>query len=137
MDMLLATGEQQSAALLAMTLNNRGTPAVSLTGQRHTQYSHSKARIVSIANGRILQERQGNVVVIAGFQAFTPDLIATLGRGGSCHCVALAAGLSADRCIIFTDVDGVLLLTPYVLMPIICPWLAMRRCWRWPAWERW
>lgn len=121
MDMLLATGEQQSAALLAMTLNNRGTPAVSLTGWQagiHSDDTHSKARIVSIANGRILQElKQGNVVVIAGFQGLSPQGdITTLGRGGSdTTAVALAASLSADRCIIFTDVDGVYTADPRIV----------------------
>lgn len=118
MDMLLATGEQQSAALLAMSLNSMGTPAISLTGWQagiRSDGTHSKARIISIANERILQElEQENVVVIAGFQGLSPQGdITTLGRGGSdTTAVALAASLLADRCIIFTDVDGVFTADP-------------------------
>lgn len=113
LDMLLATGEQQSAALLAMSLNSMGSAAISLTGWQagiHSDNTHSKARIISIANERLRQElQQGKVVVIAGFQGLSPQGdITTLGRGGSdTTAVALAASLLADRCIIFTDVDGV------------------------------
>lgn len=113
MDMLLATGEQQSAALLAMSLNSMGIAAISLTGWQagiRSDGTYNKARIVSIAGERIWQElQQDKVVVIAGFQGLSPQGdITTLGRGGSdTTAVALAASLPADRCIIFTDVDGV------------------------------
>ncbi len=113
MDMLLATGEQQTAALLAMTLNNMGCSAISLTGWQagiKSDSSHNKAKINGIENCRIKKEIEaGNIVVIAGFQGISPEGdITTLGRGGSdTTAVALAASLQADRCMIFTDVDGV------------------------------
>jgi len=113
MDMLLATGEQQSAALTALTLESMGCPAISLTGWQagiRSDSSYSKARISGISNERIRQELdKGIVVVVAGFQGLSPEGdITTLGRGGSdTTAVALAASLKADRCLIFTDVDGV------------------------------
>lgn len=113
MDALLATGEQQSAALLAMSLNSMGTKAISLTGWQagiSSDSTYSKARIISIAAERIWQElREEKVVVIAGFQGLSPQGdITTLGRGGSdTTAVALAAALGAECCIIFTDVDGI------------------------------
>jgi len=121
MDMLLATGEQQSAALLALTLNNMGCPAISLTGWQagiESDASHNKAKINGINNCRIKKEiKAGNIVVIAGFQGISPDGdITTLGRGGSdTTAVALAASLQADRCIIFTDVDGVYTADPRIV----------------------
>lgn len=121
MDMLLSTGEQQSAALLALTLNGMECPAVSLTGWQagiKTDGVHSKARISSIDPVRIRQElEQGNVVVIAGFQGISPEgNITTLGRGGSdTTAVALAASLGAERCLIFTDVNGVYTADPRIV----------------------
>jgi uridylate kinase len=121
MDMLLATGEQQSAALLALTLNNLGCPAVSLTGWQagiKSDSAHSKAKINGIENCRIKKEIEaGNIVVIAGFQGISPQGdITTLGRGGSdTTAVALAASLKADRCMIFTDVDGVYTADPRIV----------------------
>ncbi|HWP96629.1 MAG TPA: aspartate kinase [Syntrophomonadaceae bacterium] len=121
MDMLLATGEQQSAALTALTLHNMGCPAVSLTGWQagiRSDANHSKARISGIENQRIVHELElGNVVVIAGFQGLSPDGdITTLGRGGSdTTAVALAASLKAERCLIFTDVDGVFTADPRIV----------------------
>ena len=113
MDMLLTTGEQQSAALLTMTLHNLGCPAISLTGWQcgiMTDPVHSRARIAGIKPERIKKElEEGKVVVVAGFQGISPggDLT-TLGRGGSdTTAVALAAVLEADVCDIYTDVDGV------------------------------
>jgi len=113
MDMLLSTGEQQSAALLALTLNSIGIKAISLTGWQagiKSDSTHSKAKISAIENQRIREEiSSGNVVVVAGFQGINCEGdITTLGRGGSdTTAVALAASLRADRCMIFTDVNGV------------------------------
>ncbi len=121
MDMLLATGEQQSAALLALTLGSMGCSAISLTGWQagiKSDGTHNKAKISGIENGRIKEEiENGNVVVIAGFQGISPHGdITTLGRGGSdTTAVALAASLQADRCMIFTDVDGVYTADPRIV----------------------
>ena len=121
MDMLLSTGEQQSAALLTLGLMARGCPAISLTGWQagiKTDGQHSKARIVGIDPARILNEIDaGKVVVIAGFQGLSPSGdVTTLGRGGSdTTAVALAASLKADRCMIFTDVDGVFTADPRIV----------------------
>lgn len=121
MDMLLSTGEQQSAALLALTLNAMDCPAVSLTGWQagiKTDGVHSKARISGIDPSRIRNEvEQGNIVVIAGFQGLSPEgNITTLGRGGSdTTAIALAASLGADRCLIFTDVNGVYTADPRIV----------------------
>ena len=113
MDAYLAAGEQMSAALMAMAIGAMGCPAVSLTGWQagiHTDGNHGNARILSVDTGRILRELEaGKIAVVAGFQGVAPDGdITTLGRGGSdTTAVALAAWLQADRCQIFTDVDGV------------------------------
>lgn len=113
MDAYLAAGEQMSAGLMAMAIGALGCPAVSLTGWQagiQTDSVYGNARIVKIDTGRILQELgAGNVVVVAGFQGIAENGdITTLGRGGSdTTAVALAAYLRADRCQIFTDVDGV------------------------------
>jgi len=121
MDMLLSTGEQQSAALLALALNNLQCPAISLTGWQagiKTDGVHSKARIRDIEPSRIHSEiEQGNVVVIAGFQGLSPEgNITTLGRGGSdTTAVALAAKIGAERCLIFTDVNGVYTADPRIV----------------------
>lgn len=121
MDMLLATGEQQSAALLALTLNNLGCDAISLTGWQAGIISDStyrKAKISDIDTNRIKTELQsGKIVIIAGFQGITPGGdITTLGRGGSdTTAVAIAAGLGAERCQIFTDVDGVFTADPRIV----------------------
>lgn len=121
MDMLLATGEQQSAALLALTLNNIGCQALSLSGWQagvHSDTNHSKARITKIEADRIQQELSaGSIVVVAGFQGISPQGdITTLGRGGSdTSAVALAAALKAERCLIFTDVDGVYTADPRIV----------------------
>ena len=122
MDMLLATGEQVSIALLSMALHAEGIPAVSMTGTQAgiiTESAHGRARILEIRTerlGRLLAD--GQVVVVAGFQgtssgvAGTPE-ITTLGRGGSdTSAVALAAALGADACEIYTDVPGVLTTDP-------------------------
>lgn len=121
MDMLMATGEQVAVALLAMALHARGAEAVSLTGPQagiYTDAVHRKAKIVSIVPQRVRRHlRRGHIVIIAGFQGQTPGQdIATLGRGGSdTTAVALAAALKADRCQIFTDVEGVYSADPRVV----------------------
>ncbi len=113
MDMLLATGEQISIALLTMALNELGCNAISLTGWQagfRTDRAYTKARITRLETERISSELERNrVVVVAGFQGLNKsDDITTLGRGGSdTSAVAIAAALHADRCQIFTDVEGV------------------------------
>ena len=113
MDMLLATGEQISISLLAMALQEIGVSAVSLTGWQAgfvTDRAYSRARIKRLDTERVESELARNrVVVVAGFQGLNrSDDITTLGRGGSdTSAVALAAALHADRCQIFTDVEGV------------------------------
>ena len=113
MDMLLASGEQISIALLAMALNELGCHAISLTGWQagfRTDRAYTKARISRLETERISSELERNrVVVVAGFQGLNKlDDITTLGRGGSdTSAVAIAAALHADRCQIFTDVEGV------------------------------
>jgi aspartate kinase len=115
MDMLLATGEQVTIALLSMALQAADCPAISLTGAQVgiiTEKEHTRARIVEIKTDRIQRHLDlGEVVVVAGFQGVSKgdDLeITTLGRGGSdTSAVALAAALKADACEIYTDVPGV------------------------------
>ncbi len=120
-DMLMATGEQVSVALLAMALHAKGASAVSLTGPQAgilTDARHRQAKIKEIEPKRIIKYlREGNIVIVAGFQGMTPSNdIATLGRGGSdATAVALAAALKADRCQIFTDVDGVYSADPRIV----------------------
>lgn len=112
-DMLLASGELVSAALLAMALQERGVPAIGLTGAQagvFTDDTHNRARITRIETERIHSElAAGQVVIIAGFQGVSPGSdFTTLGRGGSdTSAVALAAALQAGRAEIYTDVDGV------------------------------
>ena len=113
MDAYLAAGEQMSAGLMTMAIGAFGYAAVSLTGWQagiHTDGVHGNARITRVEPQRILKElAEGKVVVVAGFQGVDPGGdITTLGRGGSdTTAVALAAALHADRCQIYTDVDGV------------------------------
>jgi aspartate kinase len=122
MDMLLATGEQVSIALLSMALHQQGVPAVSMTGTQAgivTESAHGRARILEVRTERLRRLLDdGQVVVVAGFQGTssgacgTPE-ITTLGRGGSdTSAVALAAALGADACEIYTDVPGVLTTDP-------------------------
>ena len=121
MDMLLTTGEQVSIALLAMTIQDMGYDAISLTGPQAgfiTDKVHSKARILYINTERLERElEKGNIVIVAGFQGRTVnDEITTLGRGGSdTSAVALAVELGADVCEIFTDVDGVYTADPRIV----------------------
>ena len=113
MDMLLATGEQTTIALLAMALHSLDLEAVSLTGAQAgimTDGAHTKAKIKNISPKQVhTMLDEGNVVIVAGFQGMTPDgRITTLGRGGSdLTAIALASSLEADLCQIYTDVDGV------------------------------
>ncbi|MGG1630371.1 aspartate kinase [Rossellomorea sp. NRS-1567] len=113
MDMLLSTGEQVTISLLSMALQQQGVEAISFTGWQagiQTDSVLGNAHIQSIDTGRILNELDhGKVVVVAGFQGVTEDGdISTLGRGGSdITAAALASALKADRCDIYTDVDGV------------------------------
>ena len=123
LDKLLATGEQASSALMAMAIQSEGVPAVSLTGGQAgiiTEKVPNKARITKVDPRRIKEElSRGCVVVVAGFQGITDNAswadITTLGRGGSdTTAVALAAALKADRCEIYTDVDGVYTADPRI-----------------------
>ena len=122
LDVLLATGEQTTAALLAMTLCAMNYPARSLLGfqaEVHTDCDYGNARIVDIGTDRIRRLMTGRtIVVVAGFQGCDPEgNITTLGRGGSdTSAVAIAAALKADTCEIYTDVDGI-----YTADPNICP----------------
>ena len=119
-DMLLASGEIVSAALLAMALEELGVPAIGLTGAQagvFTDETHNRARITRIETDRIQSElAAGQVVIIAGFQGISPGSdFTTLGRGGSdTSAVALAAALKAERAEIYTDVDGVYTTDPRI-----------------------
>ena len=121
MDVMIATGEQVTIALLAIALNKVGVPAVSFTGAQVpivTDSEHGKARILSIDESKIAEQlKAGKVVVVAGFQGVDEQgNITTLGRGGSdTTAVALAAALKADECQIYTDVDGVYTTDPRVV----------------------
>lgn len=120
LDVLLATGEQVTIALLAIALEQAGQPARSYTGPQvaiRTDSVHNKARIQHIDDGRIRDElAAGRVVIVAGFQGSDEaGNITTLGRGGSdTTAVAVAAALKADECQIYTDVDGVYTTDPRV-----------------------
>ncbi|MDO8547497.1 MAG: aspartate kinase [Nitrospirales bacterium] len=121
MDMLLSTGERVTIALLAMALRSMGFEARSYTGRQVgiiTDSTHTKARIERIAAERIQAALdKGIIPVVAGFQGINEQNdVTTLGRGGSdLTAVALAAALKADRCIIYTDVDGVYTADPNVV----------------------
>ncbi len=113
LDAYLTAGEQMSAALMTMALQEADIPAVSLTGWQAgllTDSTHGNARVLALTGSRIRKELdRGNTVVVTGFQGVDPNGdITTLGRGGSdTTAVALAAFLKADKCMIYTDVDGV------------------------------
>jgi aspartate kinase len=121
MDVLISTGEQVSTALLAMTLKAMGADSKSYLGFQikiATDSAFGKARITGIDSEKMLNDlKSGQIVVVAGFQGVDElDNITTLGRGGSdTTAVAIAAGLKADSCEIYTDVDGV-----YTTDPNIC-----------------
>ena len=120
-DLLLASGEQIAVATLALALQEKGVPAISLTGAQcgiRTDGSFNRARIQSIDTARLVQELgEGQVVIVAGFQGVTVnDEVTTLGRGGGdITGAALAAALNASVCEICTDVDGVLSADPNVV----------------------
>ena len=120
-DLLLSTGEIVSCALVAMALNDMDCPAVSLTGLQagiQTESLHGKARIADVAPDRILAELDaGRVAVVCGFQGVTEEQeVTTLGRGGSdTTAVALAAALGAERCEIYTDVEGIYTADPRIV----------------------
>ena len=113
LDVLLSTGELQSCSLLAMALEGLGKKSVSLSGAQagiQTDSSYGKAKIWSLNSERIENElEKGNIVVVAGFQGITKGMdTTTMGRGASdLTAVALAAELGAERCEIYTDVDGI------------------------------
>lgn len=121
MDMLLSTGERVTIALLAMELRGRGLDARSFTGRQVgiiTDSAHTKARIARVAADRIREAlKQGVIPIVAGFQGVNEQSdVTTLGRGGSdLTAVALAAALKADRCIIYTDVDGIYTADPNIV----------------------
>lgn len=121
MDMLLSTGEQVSIALLAMAIQSHGYKSVSMNGSQVgiiTETIHSKARIVDIKTDKLKKNLdEGKIIVVAGFQGVTPEgEITTLGRGGSdTSAVAIAAALKADRCDIYTDVEGVYATDPRIV----------------------
>ena len=118
LDMLMTSGEQISIALLSMAIEKLGCPAVSLLGWQagfNTSSSYGSARIKSIKADRLKAEvDRHNIVVVAGFQGINKyDDLTTLGRGGSdTSAVAIAAAMHADRCQIFTDVEGVFMADP-------------------------
>ncbi|MEO0446950.1 MAG: aspartate kinase, partial [Verrucomicrobiota bacterium] len=121
MDMLLATGEQTSIALTAMAIHSMGGKACSLTGAQagiSTDAVHTKARIDMIEPDKVFRLlKEGNIVIVAGFQGMTSEgNLTTLGRGGSdLTAIAMAAALEAESCQIFTDVDGVYTCDPRVV----------------------
>ena len=121
MDMLLSTGEGVSIALLAMAIQAAGYEAVSFNAMQvgiMTENVHSKARIIDIKTEKLKKNlAEGKIIVVAGFQGVTEDgEITTLGRGGSdTSAVALAAALNAERCDIYTDVEGVYTTDPRVV----------------------
>ena len=131
LDVLMSTGEQETIALLAMTLQSIGVPAVSRTGPRfgiRTDDDHTRARITELGGGdarKLL--REGNVVVVAGFQGMSESgEVTTFGRGGSdLSAIAVAGALKADCCQIFTDVEGVYTADPRIVpdarkLPELC-----------------
>ncbi len=137
-DVVVASGEQVTSGLTAVALQELGVNARSWLGWQIpmlTDDAHGKARIVDIDTGELDKRfAQGQVPVVAGFQGVGSDnRITTLGRGGSdTSAVALAAALKADRCDIFTDVDGVYTTDPRIVAKAR-NWTRSptRKCWRW------
>jgi aspartate kinase len=113
LDMLLSVGERIAMAILSMAINDLGYRAISFTGSQSgiiTDTSHTRARIVEVRAERIIEELgRGKIVIVAGYQGVSRDReITTLGRGGSdTTSIALAAALGAERCEIYSDVDGI------------------------------
>src|SRR5713101_5759302 len=120
-DVVVASGEQVTAGLVALALQDLGVDARSWLGWQipvRTDDMHGKARILDIATADLIRRMgEGQVAVVAGFQGVGPNhRVTTLGRGGSdTSAVALAAALAADRCDIFTDVDGVYTTDPRIV----------------------
>ena len=118
LDLLLSTGELISSTLLAMALKSLGYQAISLSGAQagiRTDATYSQARILTVEAQRTIKElSEGKIIIVAGFQGITDEMdITTLGRGGSdTTAVAMAAGLGARVCEIYTDVDGVYTVDP-------------------------
>ena len=121
LDLLLSTGELVSCTLLTMAIREMGYEAITLSGSQagiRTDDMYGRARIFSIDPARVRTElAEGKVVIVAGFQGITDDMdVTTLGRGGSdTTAVALAAALNADRCDIYTDVDGIYTADPRIV----------------------
>ncbi len=121
LDMLLSVGERIAMAILSMAINDLGRQAISFTGSQSgiiTDSSHTRARIVEVRAQRIRDELdRGKIVIVAGYQGVSREKeITTLGRGGSdTTAIALAAALSAERCEIYSDVDGVYTADPRVV----------------------
>lgn len=121
LDLLLSTGEIVSSTLLSMALNHRGQPAVALSGAQAgigTDRRYGRARILKLDPHRVEREiESGKVVIVAGFQGITDEMdITTLGRGASdTTAVALAAALKAERCEIYTDVEGIFTADPRIV----------------------
>jgi aspartate kinase len=118
MDVLLSTGELVSCTLLAMAIRSMGMDAISLSGAQagiRTDTGHGRARIAMVDTTRVTEELdRGNVVIVAGFQGVTDDMdVTTLGRGASdLSAVAMAAALGADRCEVYSDVEGIFTADP-------------------------
>ena len=121
MDQLLSIGEQETIALTAMALHGIGVPAISYTGAQAgivTDTAHTKARIHSIDATALKRDlTAGNVIIVAGFQGINAEgQITTLGRGGSdLSAIAIAGAIKADKCEIYTDVDGVYTADPRIV----------------------
>jgi aspartate kinase len=120
-DVVVSSGEQVTSGLLALALQQLGVDARSWQGWQipvHTNNAHGKARIESIESDALIERlERGEVVVVPGFQGIAPDgRVTTLGRGGSdTSAVALAAALNADRCDIYTDVEGIFTADPRIV----------------------
>ena len=121
MDMLLSTGERISIALLAMAIHSLGYEAISFTGSQVeiiTDTSHTKARILKVGAKRVREElKKGKIIVVAGFQGVNINNdVTTLGRGASdTSAIAIAAALGADKCEVYTDVEGVFTSDPRII----------------------
>ena len=121
LDLLLSSGELVSCTIMAMSLRSLGYQAISLTGIQagiQTDTAFGRARISAVDPQRIRREMDaGRIVIVAGFQGFTEDMdVTTLGRGGSdTTAVALAAALGAERCEVYTDVEGIYTADPRIV----------------------
>ena len=121
LDLLLSSGEVVSCTLMAMALRSLGYEAIALTGLQagiHTDTVHGRARIESVDADRVLRELEaGKIVIVAGFQGITEGLdVTTLGRGGSdTSAVALSVALNAERCEVYTDVEGIYTADPRIV----------------------